>query len=63
MNCLMCRLTLIDLLADAVFSMEETAFGFNENEFNPQEIVVDGDAFRLVDAALAQLITFEESEL
>lgn len=63
MNCIICHLALMDALEDAVFSMEETAYGLNENEFNPQEIVVDGNAFRVVDAALARLITFEESKL
>ena len=59
MNCLTCRLALMEELADAVFSMEETAFGLNETEINPQEVVVSGDSFRSVDLALARLIEFE----
>jgi hypothetical protein len=61
MNCLICRLAIMDELADAVERMEETAFGLNEFEINPQEVVVSGDRFRAVDAALARLIAFEDA--
>ncbi|MFA5377758.1 MAG: hypothetical protein WC455_18555 [Dehalococcoidia bacterium] len=60
MNCLVCRLALMDALADVIYAMEETAFGLNENEINPQEVVVDGDHFRKVDLAMARLMEFED---
>lgn len=60
MNCLMCRLALLDALAEAVYSMEETAFGLNEDEFNPEDVVVNGNSFRKVDARMAELMYFED---
>jgi hypothetical protein len=50
----------MDALADVIYAMEETAFGLNENEINPQEVVVDGDHFRKVDLAMARLMEFED---
>jgi len=51
----------MDDLADAVERMEMGAYGLNEDEFNPSEVVVGGDDFRAVDAALVRLIEFEDA--
>ena len=60
MNCLVCRLALMDALADAVDRMMYSAYGLNEDELNPQEVVVSGDDFRAADSCLARLLVFEE---
>jgi hypothetical protein len=59
---MVCRLALMDALADAVERMEASAYGLNENEFNPSEVVVCGDDFRAVDICLARLVGFETME-
>ena len=61
MNCLLCRLSLLEDLADAASDLLDSAWP-NEECFNPETFEVDGDDYRRLDFALSKLQEFEEYE-
>lgn len=59
MNCLLCRLSLLEDLADAASDLLDQAWT-NEECFNPETFEVNGDDYRKLDCMLAKLREFEE---
>ena len=59
MNCHLCRLSLLEDLADATSDLLDRAWP-NEECFNPETFVVGGDDYRKLDFALSKLQEFEE---
>jgi hypothetical protein len=62
MNCHLCRLSLLEDLADAASDLLDRAWP-EEECFNPETFGVDGDDYRKLDFALAKLQEFEEYEV
>ena len=62
MRCLMCRLLLLEDLADAASGLLDQAWP-NEECFNPETFVVSGDDYRKLDYALAKLQELENYEV
>jgi hypothetical protein len=59
MNCLLCRLSLLEDLADAASDLLDRAWS-EEECFNPETFEVSGDDCRKLDKVLAKLREFEE---
>ena len=59
MNCLLCRLSLLEDLADVASDLLDRAWS-DEECFNPETFVVGGDDYRKLDFALSKLQEFEE---
>jgi hypothetical protein len=62
MICLLCRLSLLEDLADAASDLLDRAWP-NDECFNPETFEVSGDDYRKLDFALAKLQEFEEYEV
>lgn len=58
MTCLICRLSLLENLADASSDLLDRAWP-NDECFNPETFMVEGDDYRRLDFALAKLQEFE----
>lgn len=61
MNCLLCRLSLLEDLADAASDLLDRAWS-EEECFNPETFEVSGDDYRKLDFALAKLQELENYE-
>jgi hypothetical protein len=58
MKCLICRLAILDELADAAYDLLYDGYS-DEEVLNPSEMIVRGEDFRKVDSILAELLKFE----
>ena len=59
MNCHICRLSLLEDLADVASDLLDRAWS-EEECFNPETFMVEGDDCRRLDCMLAKLQEFEE---
>jgi hypothetical protein len=60
MNGIMCRLAILDELADAANDLLYDGYS-DEEVLNPTEMIVRGEDYRKVDYTLAKLLEFEDA--
>ena len=62
MNCYLCRLSPLEDLADAASDLLDRRAWPNEECFDPETFMVDGDDYRKLDEVLAKLQELENYE-